>query len=375
MKVSTIDPPLLGWPSADTIDFFKGVRQSVPWTDAFNNEFRRSLGFTQPVPGVRQSASLNGEWEYSLTPVTTAAPMPPPADAQWQTIRVPFLNGYYDRNPLPHAMYLRRKATIPRDGQPQTWRLLIESVMDEATVYVNGKKVGNVRGVRTPLSGRRHPGTSAWRQRDPAGASRWAGEHGPRLRQPEEPDPRPKLPRSPRHRLCGELRRLGRSAALLAAGDGGGPACQYVRSQETGDGRFPRGQSRARRPKAPDQGQRPRRGQAGLEVGQETVELAAGADKKVQLSAPWANPVYWGPDSPKLYTMVIETADASTGERLDLLRERFGFRECWIENGRFVFNGGTVRLKGSNCQGGGGLVGSGRRTMDAQLGRHGGLSR
>ena len=63
MKFGAVNPPPLSWPAADTIDFFKGIRQSVPWPDAFHNEFRRSLGFAQPVPGERQIASLNGQWE------------------------------------------------------------------------------------------------------------------------------------------------------------------------------------------------------------------------------------------------------------------------------------------------------------------------
>ncbi len=95
-----------------------------------------------------------------------------------------------------------------------------------------------------------------------------------------------------------------------------------------------------------------------MDLGQETIDLAAGTDKPLRFTAPWANPVMWGPGSPKLYTLAVETTDAASGEKLDLLRERFGFRECWIQDGHFMFNGVPIRLKGSNCQGGGGLVGS-----------------
>ena len=42
--------------------------------------------------------------------------------------------------------------------------------------------------------------------------------------------------------------------------------------------------------------------------------------------------------------------------RRRLLRERSGFRESWLQNGRIMFDGAPVRLKGSNC-GGGELVG------------------
>ena len=86
------------------------------------------------------------------------------------------------------------------------------------------------------------------------------------------------------------------------------------------------------------------------------VELPAGASKPLTLAAPWANPVFWGPGSPKLYTLAVEVTDAESGQRLDLLRERFGFRDCWVENGRIMLNGAPVRLKGSNCGGGGGIL-------------------
>ena len=85
--------------------------------------------------------------------------------------------------------------------------------------------------------------------------------------------------------------------------------------------------------------------------------MAAGASQRVELQTDWADPVYWGPLSPKLYTLAVEVTDSASGQKLDLLRERFGFRECWIENGRIMFNGAPVRLKGSNCGGGGGTVG------------------
>ena len=79
VKIAAVNPPPLGWPATDTIDFFQGVRQSVPWPDAFNNEFRRSLSLSQPVPGVRQEMSLNGEWESALTlcPRSRRFPLPP----------------------------------------------------------------------------------------------------------------------------------------------------------------------------------------------------------------------------------------------------------------------------------------------------------
>ena len=70
-----------------------------------------------------------------------------------------------------------------------------------------------------------------------------------------------------------------------------------------------------------------------------------------------AEPALWGPDSPKLYAMAIKVSDAASGQRLSFLRERFGFRECWVQGNRLMFNGRPIRLKGSNCFGGGGQPG------------------
>ena len=99
-------------------------------------------------------------------------------------------------------------------------------------------------------------------------------------------------------------------------------------------------------------------GQPVMEVGSETIDLASGESQEVKIAAPWSNPVLWGPDSPKLYAMAIEVSDAASGRQLDFLRERFGFRECWVQGNRLMFNGRPIRLKGSNCFGGGGIPGA-----------------
>ena len=357
VKVSAVNPPSLGWPAADTIDFFKGIRQSVPWPDAFNNEFRRSLALTQPVPGARQEMSFNGDWESALTAVPNQPVVPAPAGLKWEVLRVPFSKGF-DQNPPPHGMYLRRKFTVPEGEGNRTWRLLIDSVMDDATAYVNGQKVGNVRGVRTPLL---CDITSALRP----------GENEVMLVLRDglaNMDPAYVNPKNP----------IPDREFLDVPGTGGGSsfAVSGVRlitsplvtaedllvissvrkKQLSASFTVINRQKEARKLKV--KATVLDAGKPVMDLGEETVDLAAGADKPLNFTAPWANPVMWGPGSPKLYTLAVETTDAASGQKLDLLRERFGFRECWIEKGHFMFNGAPVRLKGSNCQGGGGLVGS-----------------
>ncbi len=358
VKFGAVNPPSLSWPAADTIDFFKGIRQSVPWPDAFHNEFRRSLGFAQPVPGERQIASLNGQWESALTPVPTAAPVPAPADLKWTAIQVPFQVGYGDQNPPPHAMYLRRKLTLPDTGGQRTWRLLVESLGDEGTAYVNGQKLGNVRGLRTPLlcdiTRVVHPGDNE---------ILLVLRDGLANMDPAYVNPRNPIP----------------DREFLDAPGGGGPSSfsvsgvkllssplvtaedllitTSVRKKQISV-RFTVTNREAAARKVKVKATVLDAGKPLFDLDTAALDLAAGADQALTFAAPWPDPVFWGPDSPKLYTLAIETTDAAGGQRLDLLRERFGFRECWIENGRFMFNGVPVRLKGSNCQGGGGLVGS-----------------
>ena len=72
-------------------------------------------------------------------------------------------------------------------------------------------------------------------------------------------------------------------------------------------------------------------------------------------SKPWKEPRVVGPENPKLYTLAVETLSEPGGKRLDLLGQRFGFRESWVDKDRLYFNGVPVRLKGSTCQGGGGV--------------------
>ena len=103
MKVGAVNPPPLDWPAADTIDFFKGVRQSVPWPDAFHNEYWRAIEFVRTLPGVRQDVSLDGKWDSALTTVPTSPPIPPPADLKWESREVPAWFGLGNVKPTPHG--------------------------------------------------------------------------------------------------------------------------------------------------------------------------------------------------------------------------------------------------------------------------------
>lgn len=357
VKINAVAPPSPGWPAADTVDFFQGVRQSVPWPDLFNNEFRRSIAFGQPLPGVRQRISLNGPWERALTPLPTAPPVPAPADLKWELQSVPFQQWFGDRKPQPHAMYLRRKFTLPEGDGKRTWRLLLTRVIDEATAYVNGQKVGNVRGRETPLccdiTKALRPGENDMLLVVRDGLANM----DPAYVNPNDPVVSPQHLDAPGVGYGFTFAVFGvrlLSSPLVTAEDlqvNTSVRKKVITARFNVTNRETDARKLNIKVSALDGGA------PVLDVGETTAELAAGASKELNLAKPWEKPVFWGPGSPKLYTLAVEVVDAATGQRLDLLKERFGFRESWIQNGRIMLNGAPVRLKGSNCGGGEGTVG------------------
>lgn len=353
-----VKPPTLDWPAADTISFFPGVRQCIPWPDPFTARYGKGLRISGVLPGERQNISLNGEWQSAFTTALTP-PVPPPADLQWQARQVPFpsYSCPLDKiTPHPHGMYLRRKFQVPATAGPRTWRLLVKNVTNEATVFVNGQKRGNVRGVETPLlcdiSTAVHPGENevlivvrdTLAVMDPAYVNPAAPVIGPSYLD---------APGSGEDAVgVGDV--MLQSAPLVTAEDAlvntsvrkKSVTVQFnVANRET--------TAKALKVKASVLDA----GSPVLEAGAESLDLEPGGSKRLTFTAPWAHPVLWGPESPKLYTLAVELSDAATGQRLSLLRERFGFRESWIQGNHIMFNGAPVRLKGSTCQGGQGVFG------------------
>ena len=52
-----------------------------------------------------------------------------------------------DRDPKAHGVYLRGASfTLPEGWTSRTTRVVVNSVSNEGTIYVNGQKIGNVRG-------------------------------------------------------------------------------------------------------------------------------------------------------------------------------------------------------------------------------------
>ena len=85
---------------------------------------------------------------------------------------------------------------------------------------------------------------------------------------------------------------------------------------------------------------------ADVTLPEQSVELAPGEKRTVELVAPWASPRLWSPERPDLYVLRAESATESAH---DIVEQRFGFREFWIEGGQFVLNGTPIRLRGESA--------------------------
>ena len=357
--------PDLGWPATDTVDFFPGYRQSVPWQDPFSFREMRRVKFTRPVRDVRYATSLNGKWEWAFTP-ELELPMPIPAGLKFESGNIPSNTWsgkqYKDASP-PHGAYVRRTFELPQDRPTGTIRLVVKEVVSAATAYVNGQKVGQVRGENTPLvadiSNAVKPGANELvivaqdmlALMDPE----YINRKSPTINQYYEDAPglrgwnqvalgEVSLEVSPPVAAADVLvitsvrnSRLGARATLV---NHTGQAVRAVVKATVLD---------ARRPV--------------LELGQKEVTLEPGRPEQLAFDKEWSHPRLWSPEDPHLYVLAVETVDAASGQRLDLARQRFGFRESWIEGPRIFFNGHPVKFKGRT---GGPIVGT---LADYQLSR------
>lgn len=65
--------------------------------------------------------------------------------------------------------------------------------------------------------------------------------------------------------------------------------------------------------------------------------MAKPGTTETSLCLPWGNPELWSPDHPKLYHLKLKLAG-------EILTERFGFREVWLEGPHLMLNGYPIHL-------------------------------
>jgi len=346
--VKALSAPDLGWPPYDEVAFFPGYRHIVPWHNPFFYKDHKRLYFKQPMPVARQTLVLDGRWEKALT-TSLEPPMPAPANLKFTGWTVPFR--YYRMQiahltPRPHGVYLRRKFTMGADSAGKTCRLVIAHVTDEATAYINGIRVGNVRGAMTPLVADVTQAVRPGENEIVVVVRDLLAIMDKAYVNPKNPVPSTAYLDAPglfgKKALAMSNVKLEISAPVAANNILVLPS---VRKMTLGarfsvvNNRKTEGRVRVR---AFVQDER----REVLELGVKELTLGSGKDAKVSFEKKWAKPRLWSPDDPHLYVLAVEVFDAATGKRVDLARQRFGFRESWIDGAKIMFNGYPVKLKG-----------------------------
>jgi len=75
--------------------------------------------------------------------------------------------------------------------------------------------------------------------------------------------------------------------------------------------------------------------------------IGAGKEALVKINEPVRDPLKWTAETPNLYTLTLELISAS-GEVLEVISSKTGFREVEIKNGQLLFNGQAIDIKGTN---------------------------
>ncbi len=343
----------LGWPAQEIYSYFPGQRHVLPWPDPYSYRVVRRITLEKASDGFRDRLVLDafshaGVWQRAYTPLLEP-PMPPPPGLAFEPAGVPHSwsgNKTAGIQPTPHAVYLRRSFLMPENLGDRSYRLVVGEATDEATAYVNGVRVGQIRGAETPLecdiTRALRPGsndvTVVVRDLLAVMNPAYVNTNAPTL----------------------NYNYLDAPGLFSDQGIGMGSVSIEVAPAVSAEDVFVlpsvRKQALGARITAANRGAKPLRvrvraevldnGKAVLRLGERELELAANASDVVTLETPWAKPRCWEPTDPHLYVLVVELTDAGTGRRLDWRRERFGFRESWVAGPNVMFNGRPIRPVG-----------------------------
>jgi beta-galactosidase len=75
--------------------------------------------------------------------------------------------------------------------------------------------------------------------------------------------------------------------------------------------------------------------------------VGAGKESVLKLRELVKNPLKWTAETPNLYVLTMELSGAS-GEVLEAVSSKIGFREVELKNGQLLFNGKAIDIKGTN---------------------------
>jgi hypothetical protein len=337
----------LAWPTMDTLSLFPGYRQSVAWRDPLHTSHAKRIVFKEPLNTPHHTQSLNGTWErafiYKLVPDVV-----PPADAKWEAAAVPIpIAQRLEQEPQRQfGAYYRRTFEMPADGTQRSYRLVIAKAGAEAAAFVNGTRVGLLRGSNTPLvvdiTSALRPGKNEilLTVRDLLAVmnQEYVNPAAP-VASPQYLDAAAGF-ESLARLLLGDVEI--EASPAVAAEDL--LVTTSVRNKAFSAGLSVRNHS-AKKTKAIVKTTVQDARKVVLDLGQQEVELGVNQSVPLRFNKPWVDPQLWSPANPYLYVLAVEVIDAATGERLDLARQRFGFCETWIDNASIMLNGGPIKPK------------------------------
>lgn len=327
------------------------------------------------VPGdliakARAETPLDGAWEYApweeqdeITEETRAKgadSLPDLAPLPWRAVRVPG-----DRNTLlpdhrfQHRYILRTRVEIPAAWKGRSFLLDLREINMIATLFVDGKKVGDhsaVLGFWTPditpfiTPGKTHE--IALVIKDAFYAMRPTKEGETMRANYYLPMSLFETNQGTTHRFDFPVKGAAETgilegATLVATGPG------YVEDAFVKTSVAEHTISATLRLRTP--GDSPRKfnviarveshpdGTRELAFPQAEVRIPAGAAAEIELSSPWPGAKLWWPDQPALHDLVVEVLD---GDKVcDVHRTRFGFREWQIRGNQFYLNGIRWKLR------------------------------
>jgi hypothetical protein len=339
----------LGWPKYEALSFFPGHRQILKWPDPFNLRVLRRITISEPFGGSRQGYLLDGrDWEMGYT-TKLEPPIPVPAEIKFQKTSVPLpwhSNNLEQMLPRPHGAYFRRSLTLPDDIAGRSFTLFISHVYCEATAYVNNIKCGNVRGEDTPLvcdmTKALKPGKNEivivvrdamaimdqdyvnkdspkanLNYLDAPGIFGWQSIGIGSVEVKSAP-----VVSSEDVLIATSLRKQNIATKITAANRGHSDVSVKVSAEVQDDGKTV------------------------LELGERELALKPDEPVEFRIEKPWGNPVLWEPGNPHLYALKTTMTDVKTGKIMDVRRDRFGFRESWIDGPNIMFNGYPIKPPG-----------------------------
>lgn len=350
--IKALDTPKLNLPEGgDTISFFPGLRHTIGWSDGTQYSMLRRLIFTEPVNGVRQVLNLNGQWEKAYTPEYKAI-FPVPSHLKFEPARVPLSWGYNrimsDMKPRAHSMYLRRTFTVPPQAAGRTYNLVISDAQDAADAWINGQFIGQILGGNVPLVADATKALKVGENEIVILVRDLLPLMNPDYVNPEKPEGSCYYLDVPGHFSgvgVGIEDVIIETSPIVAANEL--QALPSFRNKKL-TAKFQMINHRPEPAKVNVKTHVLAEGKSVLAIDERQVTLAPNQPFEVVLEKPWENPRLWGPEDPYLYVLAVETFDAATGERIDIARSRFGFRECWIDGPSIMLNGVAIRPIGVN---------------------------